>query len=567
MIMPSSSYEKSISRLLYVGTPAITLFVIAGPVGDPVNVTKLLLLGVIGTGLLFLLIFLRKTLFTRERALFSSSIVAFILISLITNFTSPAPFNLTFYGANGRNTGFLAYFFFSIFALAGLALNRMENFKKLIYGFFFAGVVNILYCLWAWQIGDFIPWNNIYGQILGTFGNPNFIGAFLGMVIVGFTAQALQPNLKVTFRILIVGLSLVAFLEILASKAVQGLVVTFGGLAIVVFYWLRSRVSSKIILPTYVFLVGLLGTIASLGALQKGPLASIIYKRSVSLRGSYWDAGIQMGRDNLLTGVGMDAYGNNYRRYRSLNAFTDMPGPETVSNAAHNVVIDIFAFGGLPLLLSYLLMIGVTLTSIVRFTKRNKHFDFMFVSMASVWICYQVQSLISINQIGLAIWGWLLSGALVAYEISDRSAPLVAKKNKDSKVHVSEIDDLKGNMSALVGMVVGVLIAVPPLAADMKWLGSLRSQNLDKILSALEPSYFNPTDSARMVAAVTGLQSNKLIKEALDVARQGVTYNPDFTDAWKMLYYIPTASETEKKLAKENLIRLDPLNPNWKELP
>ena len=191
----------------------------------------------------------------------------------------------------------------------------------------------------------------------------------------------------------------------------------------------------------------------------------------------------------------------------------------------------------------------------------------MFVSMASVWICYQVQSLISINQIGLAIWGWLLSGALVAYEISDRSAPLVAKKNKDSKVHVSEIDDLKGNMSALVGMVVGVLIAVPPLAADMKWLGSLRSQNLDKILSALEPSYFNPTDSARMVAAVTGLQSNKLIKEALDVARQGVTYNPDFTDAWKMLYYIPTASETEKKLAKENLIRLDPLNPNWKELP
>ena len=565
--MLSSSSEKSISRLLYVGTPAITLFVIAGPVGDPVNVTKLFLLGTVGTGLLSLLIFLRKTLFTKERALFSSSVISFIFFSLITNFTSPAPFNLTFYGVNGRNTGFLTYFFFSIFALAGLALNSMENFKKLIYGFFFAGAVNILYCLWAWQVGDFIPWNNFYGQILGTFGNPNFIGAFLGMVIVGFTAYALQPNLKVSLKIIIIALSLVAFLEILASKAIQGLVVTFGGLAIILFYWLRSRISSKVILPTYVVLVGLLGTTAALGALQKGPLASIIYKRSVSLRGSYWDAGIQMGRDNLLTGVGMDAYGNNYRRYRSLNAFTDMPGPETVSNTAHNVVIDIFAFGGLPLVLTYLLMIGVTLASIVRFTKRNKHFDFIFVSMASVWICYQVQSLISINQIGLAIWGWLLSGALVAYEISDRSASLVAKKNKDSKVQVSEIDDLKGTMSAWAGMAVGVLIVVPPLAADMNWLASLRSQNLDKILSALEPSYFNPTDSARLVAAVTGLQSNNLIKEALDVARQGVNYNPDFTDAWKMLYYIPIASETEKKVAKENLIRLDPLNPKWKELP
>jgi O-antigen ligase len=565
--MRNSSLEKVISKFLYLGTPLITLFVIAGPVGDPVNVTKLFLLGMFGTGLLFILISLRKTLFSRERAIFSSSILLFIFFSLMTNFTSAAPFNLTFYGVNGRNTGFLSYFFFSIFALAGVVLSGIGNFKKLIYGFYFAGVVNILYCLWAWQIGDFIPWNNIYGQILGTFGNPNFIGAFLGMVIVGFAAQALQPNLKASFRILIFALSFLAFLEILASKAIQGLVVTFGGLAIVLFYWLRSRITSKIILPTYVVLVTTLGVIAGLGALQKGPLASVIYKRSVSLRGSYWDAGIEMGLDNLVTGVGMDAYGNNYRRYRSLNAFTDMPGPETISNAAHNVVIDIFAFGGLPLLFAYLLMIGVTLASIIRFTRRNKHYDFLFVAMTSVWICYQVQSLISINQIGLAVWGWLLSGALIAYEISDRNSPVAIKKSKNFKVQVSEMDDLKGTMSAIAGMVVGVLIALPPLAADMKWVAALKSQNLDTITSALKPSYFNPTDSARLVAAVTGLQSNNFNKDALEIARRGVDYNPDFTDAWKMLYYIPIVTEAEKELAKENLIRLDPLNPMWKELP
>jgi O-antigen ligase len=543
------------------------LFVIAGPVGDPVNVTKLLLLGVFGTGLLFLLLTYRRVLFARERVLFTASVLSFTAFSLLTNFTSPAPFNLTFYGVNGRNTGFLTYFFFSVFALAGLALSQIDNFKKLLYGFYFAGVVNIVYCLWAWQIGDFIPWNNIYGQILGTFGNPNFIGAFLGMVIVGFTAQALQPNLKVSFRILISALSFVAFLEILASKAVQGLVVTFGGLAIVLFYWLRSRTTSKVILSAYVVMVTTIGVIAALGALQKGPLSSLIYKRSVSLRGSYWNAGIEMGLDNLLTGVGMDAYGNNYRRYRSVNAFTDMPGPETISNAAHNVVIDIFAFGGLPLLFAYLLMIGVTLASIIRFTKRNKHYDFIFVTMASIWICYQVQSFISINQIGLAVWGWLLSGALIAYEIRDRSNSVEIKKSKDFRVQASEMDDLKRTLTAIAGMVVGVLIALPPLAADVKWLGALKSQNLDTIMSALKPSYFNPTDSARLVAAVTGLQSNNLNKEALEIARQGVTYNPDFTDAWKMLYYIPIATEAEKKLAKENLIRLDPLNPKWKELP
>ena len=556
-----------ISKFLYLGTPSITLFVIAGPVGDPVNVTKLLLLGVFGTGLLFLLLTYRRVLFARERVFFTASVLSFTAFSLLTNFTSPAPFNLTFYGANGRNTGFLTYFFFTVFALAGLALSQIDNFKKLLYGFYFAGVVNIVYCLWAWQIGDFIPWNNIYGQILGTFGNPNFIGAFLGMVIVGITSYLLQPNLGVPLRVSLLAINLVAFLEVIASRAVQGLVVTFGGLTIVLFFWLRSKVANRVILPAYVVTVGILGLISILGALQKGPMASIIYKRSVSLRGSYWNAGIEMGRDNLLTGVGMDAYGNNYRRYRSLNAFTDMPGPETVSNAAHNIVIDIFAFGGLPLLFSYLLILGITFVSIVKFTIRNKQFDFIFVAMTSVWLCYQAQSLISINQIGLGIWGWVLSGAIVAYEIQDRKKQIDMKKSQGAKTRVAEIDDLKSIMTAIAGMVVGLIIALPPLKADINWLTALKSQNLDRILLSLEPSYFNPTDSARLVAAVTGLQNNKLNKQALDIARQGVRYNPDFTDAWKMLYYLPEVTSEEKKTAKENLIRLDPLNPTWRELP
>lgn len=565
--MRQLSQEKLISKFLYFGTPLITIFVIAGPVADPVNVTKLFLLGVFGTGLLFLLLTYRRVLFAREKVFFTASVLLFSTLSMLTNFTSPAPFNLTFYGVNGRNTGFLTYFFFSVFALAGLTLSQMDNFKKLLYGFYFAGIVNIVYCLWAWQIGDFIPWNNIYGQILGTFGNPNFIGAFLGMVIVGLTSYLLQPDLGLPLRVSIVVINLVAFLEVIASRAVQGLVVTFGGLTIMIFFWLRSKTVNRAILPAYLVTVAILGLTAMLGALQKGPMASIIYKRSVSLRGSYWNAGIEMGRDNLFTGVGMDAYGNNYRRYRSLNAFTDMPGPETISNAAHNIVIDIFAFGGLPLLLSYLLILGITLVSIVRFTTRKKQFDFIFVAMTSIWLCYQAQSLISINQIGLGIWGWVLSGAIVAYEIKDREKQLDVKKSQGAKMSTSEVDDLKSKMTAMAGMVIGIIIALPPLKADMNWLAALKSQNLDRILLALEPSYFNPSDSARLVAAVNGLQNNKLNKQALDIARQGVRYNPDFTDAWKMLYYLPDATTEEKRTAKENLMRLDPLNPTWRDLP
>jgi O-antigen ligase len=43
--------------------------------------------------------------------------------------------------------------------------------------------------------------------------------------------------------------------------------------------------------------------LAILGMLQKGPLVSLLYKDSVSVRGYYWRAGIEMFKDSPLTGV------------------------------------------------------------------------------------------------------------------------------------------------------------------------------------------------------------------------------------------------------------------------
>jgi hypothetical protein len=63
------------------------------------------------------------------------------------------------------------------------------------------------------------------------------------------------------------------------------------------------------------------------------------------------------------------------------------------------------------------------------------------------------------------------------------------------------------------------------------------------------------------------LEKSNLPELALKYARKGVEFNPDYTDAWKMLYYVTGATEAEKKNARDQLIRLDPLNKAWKELP
>jgi hypothetical protein len=325
------------------------------------------------------------------------------------------------------------------------------------------------------------------------------------------------------------------------------------------FYLVRAKTKGWLLTSGYVLGVAIVGAFALAGALQKGPLASLIYKTSVSLRGQYWAAGLTMGSDNPLTGVGMDGYGNYYRMARSEYAATTLPGPKTVTNAAHNVVIDVFAYGGYPLVLSYIAILGIGVWAILRVTLRNRAYDGTFVALATTWLAYQLQSIISINQMGLAVWGWVLVGALVAYEYSTRPKPESAEKAKPVKQKEMIFSpQLVGG----IGVVVGALIAVPPMSADMKWKSALKAQNVQQVEAALTPSYLAPRDSARMAQAVLLLENSKLPDLAYKYAKEAVAFSPNYFDAWRVLYSISKSTEADKAEAVANMKRLDPENPD-----
>ena len=564
------SIEKTFINLLAGGSVVITLAILAGPVADPVNVSKFLILGIVAGGIAALLIRsgLRKAFHgTKGIAI---AIFAFIGVSLLALMASTTPFVQNFYGDVGRNTGFLTYLFLGIIALGGAVVREVQGFKKILFGFFFAGLVNLAYGFWAWQFGDFVPWNNIYGNLLGTFGNPNFMGAFLGMFGTAVAAYAAAPERSWRLRLIALAIWILTFLEIIQTSAVQGLVLITGGLGLVGFYVIRSLTKSFKLPTLYVFFVSVIGLIAVMGALQKGPLSSLIYKRSVSLRGSYWQTAIDMGLDHPFTGVGMDSFGTYYRKYRSLNAATVMPGPDTITNAAHNVFLDFFAYGGFPLLMAYLAINFFAGRAIFRITLRNKSYDPIFVTLAVIWICYQVQSIISINQIGLAIWGWLLSGLLVSYEIvtrkteQDKPTPHSVSKKKQ-KIRNEPVVPV--GLIASIGMAVGFILAIPPFTADYQYLHAVNSKSLDNLERALKPGYLNPSNIIKYADAYNVLVNSDLPDKAVIYSRAAVGFNPENYDAWKILYYSANATPEEKAQAKQKMIELDPLNKANKELP
>jgi O-antigen ligase len=563
--------EKSLARLLMAGSAFISIFVVWGAVTDPVNVTKLLALGgVAGAAITLAVSFGTREMWTNHKlAIVFALIFALSVVNSVVQ--SSAPMSQLIYGAYGRNTGLVTYFLLIVLFISTLSLSQKTSFLKISYGLLAAGIVNAIYSLWVITFGDFIGWTNPYGNILGTFGNPNFIGAFLGMFASVLFAFAIKPNLNWKIRICALALLLVTFVEIKSSSAIQGIVVAAGGMALVGFFFLRSRFSSPLIPSVYSLLVLIGGVVATLGALQKGPLTSLIYKNSVSLRGEYWQAGWNMAKKFPWSGVGMDTYGDWYRRLRDDQALIN-PGPNTISNAAHNVVLDQLAYGGWPMFIAYLAIIVLVAIAIIKVVLRDKSFDFTFIGLAVAWICYQVQSIISINQIGLAIWGWLLGGALVAYEratrISDskdsaNQGAAGSVKSKSSKQSVG----LSPFMVGTLGAVIGLLIAVPPYSSDTKWKAALSSGSVEQIEKALTPGYLNPQGSYRYASATQLFEANKLYDQAYKYAKIGVEFNPEFFDAWKMLYYIQKSTPEERELAKKNLLRIDPMNKNIFDVP
>ena len=557
--MINKTIEKTIAWFLFVGVPFATLFLMTDTVTDPVNVTKLFAAGCVGGGVFAIaLVYGVKELWASAKWLVVASVL-FLAAGLNTVVNSGLPTTQNLYGVFGRQTGYVAYIVLVMIALGAALLRTKKSFDLLVWALLISGAVNVLYCAWAIAFGDFIGWNNPYGNILGLFGNPNFIGAFLGMFITGSIAFAFSSHFSLKYRIAFVTLGLIALYEIDKSNAIQGFVVTGAGLAMIGFYLVRSKTKGWLLTSGYLFGVAIVGAIALAGALQKGPLASLIYKTSVSLRGQYWAAGLKMGSDNPLTGVGMDGYGNYYRLARSEYAATTLPGPRTVTNAAHNVVIDVFAYGGYPLVLSYLAILAIGVWAILRVTLRNRAYDGTFVALATTWLAYQLQSIISINQMGLAIWGWVLVGALVAYEYSTRPKVESTEKSKSTKQKEMIFSpQLVGG----IGVVVGALIAVPPMSADMKWRSALKAQNVQQVEAALTPSYLAPRDSARMAQAVLLLENSKLPDLAYKYAKEAVVFSPNYFDAWRVLYSISKSTDADKEEALKNMKRLDPKNPD-----
>ncbi|MGA1670495.1 MAG: tetratricopeptide repeat protein, partial [Candidatus Nanopelagicaceae bacterium] len=107
-------------------------------------------------------------------------------------------------------------------------------------------------------------------------------------------------------------------------------------------------------------------------------------------------------------------------------------GFDLTSSNAHNVPIQLFATGGIFVGGLYLLLMGfIAWRGFVGIYKNQGNARLVVTAVFAAWLAYQAQSIVSIDNIGLAVWGWLLGGAVVGLSLSENVE--VFARNRDKR--------------------------------------------------------------------------------------------------------------------------------------
>ena len=542
-----------------VAVIAVTLLVTPFNSIDPVNLPKLSLLAVlsfIAVGFALSEVDFFKAKKNRTVLLIIGFFIAQLFFVL---FMDSRDFSYKFYGTFGRNTGFLAYLSLTFLLIASLVSASKLLLKRYVIAIVGVGSLLALYGVLQSKGHDFYQFDlGIGTNVIGTFGNANFQSAFMGITAASSLTLVLFSKVKLHFKALFLLLTLLSIYNISLSSQQGYLNFVIGISAATIMYLLKSR---KPILGWIALGSTILGVIILLlGILNVGPLSDLIYKASLLARGFYWRAAANMMLDHPFFGVGMDGYGDAYMRSRPTSFYSS--GFFTVSDTAHSIPLDLGSNGGFPLLIAYLGIIILVLIAIVRMMKRKTEFDVVFTTIVAAWVAYQAQSLISINQLGLGVWGWSLSGLIIGYELNTRPDEIVGSTKAVHRVKASsqKISAL-AVITTFVATGLGLAAALPPYLAANKFYVALQSGDAEIIQPA---AYLKPYDRARFAYVAQLLQENKLESRAIAVLRDATEIYPDSMELWRRWSTIPSASPADVARALAEMKRIDPNNPDIK---
>ncbi len=355
-------------------------------------------------------------------------LIAWVVMNIVTTVSSFAP-ALSFRGEYENFAGSLSNInYVIIYYLAVNAVKDKKHLTALTLSAMLSGVFVTLYATAQYFGFDFIKWNEgsmIQGRYFASMGNPNFLGAFL-IMIIPFYAAYFITNLRSKKYSMLVMLGIMFILSYIALVGTQSRGPFLGFIASILAllaYWMYNQYKDKSVQPEFsgkpfkdVFMAGffsnkrLIATALSV-ILVAGVLSATfgrdatkrIWNTLTHLNESFstsrlhiWLPALKIIKEYPVFGTGVDTFKTVFPKFEGVD-FAQIDGANVSSRTAHNELLNIGATMGLTSLGIYLLLITAFLLAWISSHKRLTDPDLKLISMAviSAFTAYFVQNLFS----------------------------------------------------------------------------------------------------------------------------------------------------------------------------
>lgn len=458
-------------------------------------------------------------------------------------------FSEQLFGVYGRNNGLIlvisSILFFLISntlvdeSLGSLVLKRLSQ----------AGWIVIIYFYIQIADWDVITWNQLYSSPTSTLGNPNFLSAFISIFLLANLGLFLSSQRKFKDIASLIFCLTLGLIAMHLTNSQQGILLFLAGIWLFLGKFMFEK-KTWILIKAWLSLTGIFLVVITLGVAEIGPGKRIFDEYSLATRREYWLAGLSMFKKKPIFGNGLDSYLYNFDNNKSAN-FVRLHGEELTSSSAHNIYIDLLQGAGLIAALAYFtLNFLVTFFAIKRFLKGNV--SHTFGALLVIWLIIQIQSLISIQNIAINAWQWLIAGFLVNnLRNSQKSYPGTAR----AKVGESNPKQ-KVIKPILTVLIVSLLVAAPmALFQDIKFAGAIKTSNGNALINLARTF---PFDTYRANYTAKALEDGEYWYWAIEVAKKSVSTNPKNKDGWILILYSKLSTSLEKQQARGEILKLDP---------
>ena len=488
---------------------------------------------------------------------------------LIQIFVGPAGIERTLWGAYSRANGAMSYLSIIIIASTVLISARLNNVNRIFQILALVLFLNASYGYLQFSGYDFVDWVNPYNPIIGTLGNPNFSSSILALTSLATICFATFATRSIYIRSALGILGLAGVILSYLTESIQGPLTFAAGLTIALLgsLWISNK---RVIFYPLSALVVVSGTFLIYSMYGFGPLGATLFQYTLKLRFRYWQAAIEMMQTHPWLGVGVDSYGEYFRRSKPL-ALILSNGPELMTNNAHSTPFQLGATLGVPFFLIYT---ALQIYIIIRFVKAFKDPSANakpLLGLFAIWVAFQLQSLISLDQLGLSVWGWVLGAAIIGLSFDGETAVIPVPVKGPKKIErTKEVPPAFLKPGIAIGAILGFLIALLPMRADLDMKAAMetpwsqedeasKQTRLANLTASIKTLEHDPTYVSQ---AITEVYKMGKIEEGLALAKEGAALHPESFDSQFMVVDMLEQNQrwAEALPYRKRTTELDPMN-------